>query len=404
MISPVHRWTAEKTGLGDDLSPVTLQQWQSEKLKKAVDHARTHSRFYRERLRDFDDLSDLPFTSPSDLANDPSAFMAVPQDRVARVSTLANSGTTHLKKRILFSESDLERTKDFFAAGMSSIVSKGDHAVILISNRTENSLGTLLGESLSGIGVTADIPGVIRSAAMAIEDSVGADCLVGMPAEIFYMCRTEPSLRPKSVLLAADIAPQSVIRSISETWKCKVFTHYGHTEFGYGCAVDCGEHDGLHLRDADLIFEIIDPLTSKNACQGESGEIVITTLSNEAMPLIRYRTGNISSLVNSSCRCGSSLSRLSRIEGRYNNLTDAVRGNTLSIYRLDEVIYANSSVRGYNMVYEPARETLHLAVDASAGIDISGIEQILPGGIRIDIKYDAADPFVQRGKRRIQVC
>lgn len=403
MISPVHTWVAEHTGLGKDLNSETLRRWQSEKLTATVKYACERSRFYMNRLPEYTDLAELPFTLPSDLAGDPPAFLAVTQNRVERVSTLSNSGTTSLKKRVFFTESDLERIKAFFAAGMMTMTSPGDRVQILISNRTENSLGSLLMESLKSIGVISRISGVIRTASRAIEDSLDADCLVGMPAEILYMCRTQPSLRPKSVLLAADIAPLSVIKSIEETWRCSVFTHYGHTEFGYGCAVDCEEHNGLHLRHADLIFEIIDPETNEPADQGKRGEIVVTTLSNEAMPLIRYRTGNISYLTDTPCKCGCNLPRLGRIEGRCNNLVRTSDGKILSIYKLDEIIYNDPAVRGFEAKYETLTGTLILIIDSSDKIDPESLRSILPDCIKIEIKYDKADPFNRRSKRFIRV-
>jgi phenylacetate-coenzyme A ligase PaaK-like adenylate-forming protein len=254
MISPVNTWTAERTGLFGNLNPETLLKWQNNKLKSRIEYACKNAGFYHDKLGNDCELSDLPFTSPSDIVKDPLAFLAIPQNLVARVTTLANSGTTRLKKRIFFSEDDLERTKDFFAAGMSTMINKGDRAQILISNKTENSLGSLLKKSLERIGVFSEISGVIKSADKAINDSQGADCLIGMPAEIFYMSRTAPGMRLKSVLLTADYIPKSVIDSIKETWKCNVFSHYGHTEFGFGGAVDCEQHSGYHLRNADLLF------------------------------------------------------------------------------------------------------------------------------------------------------
>jgi hypothetical protein len=179
---------------------------------------------------------------------------------------------------------------------MQNITTAGDRALILLSNRTENSLGSLLSESLAGIGVIATVAGVMKSADAAIEAARGVDCLIGMPTELLYMSRKAPCLAPGSVLLADDIVPRSVIRSIAETWQCEVFTHYGHKEFGYGCAVDCSAHDGLHLRDADFLTEIVDPATDLPSSPGELREIVITTLSNEAMPVIRYSTGKLFAL------------------------------------------------------------------------------------------------------------
>jgi len=405
MISPVEKWVAERTGLRENLNPETLKKWQLGKLNTLIQYASENTKFYQGKLHSTGDITELPFTLPSDIAADPFAFLTIPQSSVARVTTLANSGTTHLKKRIFFSKADLERTIDFFAAGMSTMVNKGDRVQILISNRTENSLGSLLKESLSRIGVTSEISGAIKSVSTAINDSWNVDCLVGMPAEMLYMSRVEPTLRPKSVLLTADYVPQSVIDSIKETWKCNVFTHYGHTEFGFGCAVDCDQHNGYHLRDADLIFEIIDPQTGKLVNAGACGEIVITTLSNEAMPLIRYRTGNLSRIINTPCECGGLLPRLGRIEGRISSSIKVDNSNTLSIHQLDEIIFANPIVRGFeaSLKNDGENKTLQLIVDANGTIDLDSLKVKLPNGINIEVKYDKADPFSHRAKRRINI-
>jgi len=405
MISPVNKWTAERTGLYENLNPESLLAWQKEKLKETIQYAAKNTKFYSDKLKDGCELNQLPFTLPTDIANDPLAFLAVPLSKVVRVTTLANSGTTHLRKRIFFTKADLERTKDFFACGMSTIVNKGDRAQILISNRTENSLGSLLSESLSRIGVTSGITASIKTVHEAIEVSRDADCLIGMPAEIIYMCRTAPELRPRNVLLAADIAPQSMIDGIKENWKCRVYTHHGHTEFGYGCAVDCKHHKGYHLRDADFIFEIIDLQTGKPVMPEESGEIVITTLNNEAMPLIRYRTGNISQMITAPCGCGGLLPRLGRIEGRFGSNISVGNNKTLSIHQLDEIVFADKNVRGFEALLkvEGERNTLHLTVDACGFLDTATLVAKLPRGLHIEVKYGKTDPFAHRAKRRLHI-
>lgn len=405
MISPVDSWVADKTGLRGNLNPETLKFWQQEKLNGVLDYAKKNTQFYRERFGSVTTLAYLPFTTPADIATDPLAFLAVPQNTVERVTTLSNSGTTYLKKRVFFSKTDLERTKDFFAVGMSTMVSKGERAQILISNRTENSLGSLLKESLSRIGVISEISGAIRTADAAVMASRDADCLIGMPAEMLYICRTAPNMRPKSVLLAADIVPQAVINSIKETWKCNVFTHYGHSEFGYGCAVDCSHHDGLHLRDVDHVFEIIDPETGKPANAGVSGEIVITTLSNEAMPLIRYRTGNISRMIDTPCKCGSLLHRLGNIEGRISDTISIANGKSISIHQLDEILFNIPSVRGFDasLTFEGEKSILHLKIDSSEQLDLVSLKSKLPQELNVQINYGNADPFGHRGKRRINI-
>ncbi|MGD0340961.1 MAG: DVU_1553 family AMP-dependent CoA ligase [Bacteroidales bacterium] len=405
MISPVETWVAERTGLCGNLSPETLFKWQYEKLQSQIQYARKNSRFYREKLPSAADLTELPFTSPSDIANDPLAFLAVPQSSVARVTTLTTSGTTGTKKRIFFTDGDLERTVDFFAAGMSTMVCKGKHALILISNDTENSLGSLLREGLSRIGVISCILGDIQTASTALEASQNADCLIGMPAEILYMSRTDHDLQPDSVLLTADFVPEGVINSIKETWKCRVFTHYGLSEVGFGCAVECEQHTGHHMRDADLIIEIVDPKTGRPANPGDCGEIVITTLGNEAMPLIRYRTGDIASILKGPCECGGMLQRLGRIDGRWENDIPVGSDETLSIHKLDEIIFADPVVRGFDVLLKGEKEkyTLYLTVDAYGHPDLSSLAAKLPQSLRIEIKYGKADPFSHRGKRRLHI-
>lgn len=403
MISPVHNWAAEKTGLYENLNPVTLKKWQQNKLNEVIEYCRTGSKFYSNKLSASTELLDLPFTYPSDLANDPPAFLAIPQNKVARVSTHANSGTTNRKKRVFFSDADLERTRVFFAVGMSDIVNKDQTAGILISSETENSLGRLLKESLERIGVKSKIAGNIKNVHDVFEISRGADCLVGMPSELFYLCKTAPDLRPKSILLAGDIASQAIIKSIQEIWECSVFTHYGHTEFGYGCAVDCNYHDGLHLRDADNIFEIINPATNKPAKSGEIGEITVTTLSNEAMPLIRYRTGNYARILTAPCKCGSSLHRLGNIEGRLSDSFVLPGGGKINILQLEELLFSIADVRSFNAVLNEKENSLKIILDAANKIDSAPLVKILPEELQIDINYGIADPFMTHQKRRIQI-
>jgi phenylacetate-CoA ligase len=399
MISPVHTWVAEKTGIKNDLNPATLRKWQIEKLKSLIEYASHKSKFYRDHLnKNYDHLTDLPFTLPSDIVREPLAFLAVPQKNVERIATLKNSGTTLSQKRIFFTKKDLDRTIDFFSVGMSGMVTEGERVQILISSDTRYSLGNLLKESLSRIGVTAKISNEISSVIKAIEASQNADCIVGMPSEMLYLSCIEPGLRPKSILLAGDHVPQSVINRLKETWKCDVFTHYGHTEFGYGCAVDCAFHDGFHLRDADLIFEIIDPMNSKPVKSGESGEIVITTLNNEAMPLIRYRTGNIASITDAHCKCGGSLFRLKNMKGRYRNDILLKNGSVLNINQIDERIYAVPSIRAYHAVLN--NEVLELTIDSTEQINIGSLSSMLPA-VKLKIIRGNADPFRCREKRSI---
>ena len=126
----------------------------------------------------------------------------------------------------------------------------------------------------------------------------------------------KPPLRLKSVLLSADCAARSLVRTIEASWRCRVFDHYGMTEMGLGGGIDCRARAGYHLRENDLYFEVVDPATGRPVPEGESGEVVFTTLNRLGMPLIRYRTGDISRFLPEPCSCGSGLRRLDYIGGR----------------------------------------------------------------------------------------
>ncbi len=95
-----------------------------------------------------------------------------------------------------------------------------------------------------------------------------------------------------------------------------MFNHYGMTEMGLGGGVDCRALTGYHLREADLYFEIVDPVDGRPLPDGEPGEVVFTTLTRRGMPLIRYRTGDLARFLPGSCPCGTVLRRLDHVQGR----------------------------------------------------------------------------------------
>jgi len=409
LISPLPDWTRARTGLGPGLDAAALERWQLERLGRVIEYARGHSRFYGERLAGVPalatlaDLSRLPFTWPAEVAGAPLAFLCVAQSEVARVATLTTSGSTGARKRIFFTAQDLERTVDFFAHGMSALVRPGQDTLILMSGTTEHSIGRLLQAGLNRIGVTGRIGAPGWGAGEALRAARTAHCLVGLPAELFWLCRAEPGLRPASVLLSADFAPPSVIAALRAAWHCRVFTHYGLTETGYGCAVQCGAGEGHHLRDPDLLLEIVDPETGTRLGPGALGEIVITTLGNQAMPLLRYRTGDLARMLDGPSRCGGTLPRLGRVEGRRENAIPLGGGASLSIHQLDELVCAMPGVHGFQAGLRRAggRITLELTVAAEGPLDPDRLRAGLPPGLAVEVRYAEVSPFADRGKRRI---
>ena len=410
MISPVESWVARRTGLLGDLTPGSLARWQLNRLGEAVAHARRHSRFYRglpgpePAVWSLDDLGRLPFTWPADLARDPQAFLAVPPSEVARVTTLTSSGSTGPKKRIFFTADDLERTVEFFADGMTTLVGPGQDTLILMSDATEHSIARLLRSALGRIGVAGRIAEPGWSVAEIFAAARSASCIVGLPAEILYLCRAYPGLRPHSVLLSSDYAPRSVIAAVERAWGCVVLTHYGLTEAGFGWAVQCSARDGHHLRDLDLLLEIVDPGTGARLAHGQPGEIVLTTLRNQAMPLLRYRTGDLGRILDGPCGCGGILPRLGRVEGRLEGRLPLGNGATLSIHQLDEIVFALPGVRGFEAGVRntPSGCCLRLDVAGAGPLDPEDLAARLPPGLAFELRHAEINPFAHRSKRRFR--
>ena len=157
-----------------------------------------------------------------------------------------------------------------------------------------------------------------ESARRALLDS-GADCAVGVASQMAAIAAlggAQPKLR--RLLLAADNIPKDAVEMLKSAWGCEVFSHFGMTETCFSGAVDCQEHSGMHICEPDFIFEIVDPVTGEQQPDGAWGEIVLTTLSRRAMPLIRYRTGDMSRILTHTCACGCELKRLDAVIGRAN--------------------------------------------------------------------------------------
>jgi phenylacetate-coenzyme A ligase PaaK-like adenylate-forming protein len=138
--------------------------------------------------------------------------------------------------------------------------------------------------------------------------------------------------------------------NLQSAWNCEVFTHYGLTEMGLGVAVECPAHNGYHFNEADLLAEIIDPETGEVLSDGEEGELVFTTLTREAMPLIRYRTHDISRLSVKPCECGiTTLKKLDRVTRRLESVVRIGEGDEIYPAMFDEALYTIPDIVGYEV-------------------------------------------------------
>jgi len=309
-IMPLDAWILRKIGaFGCILTRGDLLCYQLAKLRETIDYVQLRSPFYSrllsnfsaESLEDLSQISKLPFTTAEDISRDSRQFVTLPPHEISRIVTLHSSGTTGRSKRFYFTKEDLDLTLDFFGNGMSILVKPGQRVLILLPGEKPDSVGDLLARGLARIGVESFVHGPVQDVQSAVEEIIARhiDCLVGIPTQVLSLARSNagkaiPRGMIKSVLLSTDYIPSAIISALTHVWDCLVFKHYGTTEMGLGGAVECSMRDGYHLREADLLFEIVDPDTGQPLNDGETGEIVFTTLTRQGMPLIRYRTGDLS--------------------------------------------------------------------------------------------------------------
>ncbi len=377
--TPLENWIIQKSGIGEG-SRKLLEEYQLNQIKKTIEYTKSRSRFYGEILRDINpndisclnDIRKIPFTFPQDIQKDPFAFSCVPQSKIKRVVTLNTTGTSGKEKRVFFSEEDLAQTVEFFIHGMKSLTDETDRVMVLLPGDSCGSIGDLLKKALEQLGVECFVNGVVIDPEETARDIIDKriSCLVGIPSQIMRLSRQRSDVfesTVKSVLLSTDYVPETLIHELTDKHGCRVFTHYGMTEMGYGGGVECGALNGYHMREAELLFEIVKPETGEPLPDGQWGEVVFTTLNRTAMPLIRYRTGDIAAFSEEPCPCGTFLKTMKRVSGRLNNRVEICGNEFLYQSELDEIILPFRELRDYKAYLTKNNcLTLELEADESA--------------------------------------
>jgi phenylacetate-CoA ligase len=313
-----------------------------EGLAWTVRHAYEGSPFYRDlldrhgvrpdRVRDAGDLAGLPFTTKEDLrAAYPFGFNAVPMERVVRVH--ASTGTTGKRILATYTQRDLEDWTEMFARCYR-------YAGVTAADRVQVTPGYGLWTAGIGFQLGAERVGAMTVPAgpgnvdLQFELMVDLQTTVVCATSSFGLLLAEQAaargIRDRLALRAGIFGSErwgDAMRSrIEELLGIETFDIYGLTElYGPGTGIDCRRHGGIHYWDDYYLVEIVDPATGEPRPPGEEGEIVLTTLRKEAMPLIRYRTRDLSRLEPEPCACGSPHPRIARLTGRTDDMVK-VRG------------------------------------------------------------------------------
>ena len=414
--TPLDAWTTAKLGLGrDTLERFALDRYQLGKLSETVRFAEANSSFYRshlgklanQSLESLADLAKLPFTTADDLRRQGPEMLCLSQSLISRVVTLNTSGTVGESKRLWFTAEDQALTVDFFCAGMSTLVGRGDKVMILLPGERPGSVGELLTQALGKMGIGVIAHGLVHDLDETLkkirDEKVNA--VVGVPVQVLSLARYsqkcgQSPVKLKSVLLSTDYASVALVREVERIWACKVFDHYGMTEMGLGGGVQCAAQDGFHLREADLYFEIIDPDTGELVPDGCEGEIVFSTLTRRGMPLIRYRTGDLARIMPERCACGSILKRLDRIGARRGCGLRLPGGAEIRLSDLDEILFAIPCVIDFSVESDDSGDPLQLKLSLLTIGDVHELQAATQAGM-IDISPIGA--ALQEGKLRLTI-
>ena len=322
----------------ETLSRDALEQLQLERLQSTLNRVYRNVAFYRDALDragiapedivSLSDLSKIPFTTKESLIeNQPYNMFALPLREVVRLQS--SSGTTREPIIVGYSKNDIEHWTELSARVLvAGGVTKDD--VIQISfdyGLFTGALGFHYGAER--IGAT-----VIPCSRISVERQISimrnykTTALVCTPAFALKLANTisrqrispaELSLRV--ALLGAEPWSEAVREEIEQGLHITALDNYGLSEMiGPGVSVECEEKNGLHIFEDHFIPEVIDPETGETLPDGESGELVLTSIMKEAFPMVRYRTGDITSLDHSPCTCGRTLVRMSRVARRTDDL------------------------------------------------------------------------------------
>ena len=322
----------------ETMSREALEKLQLERLQKTVRHC-MNAEFYREKfaelgitpddIRSLDDVRRLPFTTKEDLRDHyPFGLSCVPMRECTRLHS--SSGTTGNPTVVLHTQKDLDEWANAVARCLWMVGSRPDDVF-------QNSAGYGMFTAGLGFQYGAERVGMLTVPAAAgnttrqikfIKD-FGTTVLHAIPsyASRIYEVMKEEGVDPRRdtklrvLCIGAEPHSEEQRRRIEQDLGVKAYNSYGISEMmGPGVAFECEEQNGLHIWEDYFIVEIIDPVTLEPVKEGEIGELVITTINREAMPLLRYRTRDLTRLLPGTCPCGRSHRRLARLQGRSDDM------------------------------------------------------------------------------------
>ena len=404
-------WSKEET-----LPREELEKLQLERLKETVNRVYEKVPAYRKKMDDagvkpedikeLKDLAKLPFVTKQDMRdNYPFGLFAVPKDKLVRIH--ASSGTTGKPTVVGYTQGDLETWTECVSriACMGGATDKDIAQICFGYGMFTGALGLHYGLEKIGAAIVPSSTGNSQKQIMYMQD-FETSLLVATPsyalrlAEVAREMGVEPQrdLKVKIALVGSELLTDAMREEMHKFWgeDLLITTNYGMSELmGPGVSGECLEHCGLHINEDYFIPEIIDPKTGEVLPAGEQGELVITCIKKEGLPLIRYRTKDITRLFYDKCKCGRTLCRMENLCGRSDDMLK-IRGVNVFPSQIEEVILSVAELGPhYEIILE--REgyldkltvKVELAHSTDSFSELEKIKKEVQGKLKIILGLDA---------------
>ena len=340
---------------------------QSERLVKLVERVYHNVAPYRKKMdaiglkpediKSIDDLGKLPFTLKQDLRdNYPYGLFAVPMKDIVRIH--ASSGTTGKQTVVGYTKKDLDMWADCMARSLTAAGATEDSIVHIAYGYGlfTGGLGAHYGAEALGASVIPVSSGNTARQITILQD-FRPDILMCTPSYAMYLAeelraagKTPEDIYLKAGVFGAEPWSEQMRRDIEQGLGIKALNIYGLSEImGPAVSCECTEQCGMHVQEDNFLIEILDPKTGKPVPDGEQGEVVITTLTKEGLPLIRYRTRDLSSGVRERCACGRTTARMQRIMGRTDDML-IIRGVNVFPSQIESVLLEMSAATPNYMI------------------------------------------------------
>jgi phenylacetate-CoA ligase len=344
-------WNAK----AETISRVELEKLQTERLQKTVERVYRNVPFYKQKfdqagvkpadIQSVRDLAKLPFTIKQDLRDHyPFGLFAVPQSEVTRIH--ASSGTTGKMTVVGYTAKDIDTWSEVIARSMGGgNVTKRDIVQIAYGyGLFTGGLGAHYGAEKIGASVVP-ISGGNTKRQLHIMKDFQTTVLACTPSYALYMAETmaEEGIKLDELALrvgffGAEPWSDNMRKELEKQLNIKALDIYGLSEImGPGVACECLEQNGLHIWEDHFLVEVVDPSTDEVLPDGEKGELVFTCITKEALPLIRYRTHDISILTHEPCACGRTHVRMHRVMGRTDDML-IIRGVNVFPSQIESVL------------------------------------------------------------------